>query len=96
MNLFNCINVKPLIISLNHDISFIRCQENNFSCIDHSAISNYLATDNTCVKYALGDDMSISEINLSDHNPLLLSINFASPLSDQDIKSSKAKGSLPR
>ena len=35
MNLFNCINDKPCITSLNHDISFTRCQGNNFSCIGH-------------------------------------------------------------
>ena len=49
-----------------------------------------MAADVTCVKYALINDKSISEINLFDHSPLLLSINFASPLSD--VKSSKAIG----
>ena len=48
-----------------------------FSCIDHFSISSYLATDTTCVKYALLDDHDISEVNLSDHCPVLLQVNFA-------------------
>ena len=92
MKLFYCNNITPCITSLNHDISFTRWQEINFSCIDHFAVSNYLATNVTYVKYALVDDMSISEINLPDRSPLLLSVNFAVFLFDLDIKSSKVLG----
>ena len=49
-----------------------------------------------CVKYVLINEISISEIKLSDCNPLLLSINFASCHSDLGVRSSKAIGLSPR
>ena len=45
-----------------------------------------------CVKYVLVNDISFSEIKLSDHNLFLLSINLASSPSDLDMKTSKAIG----
>ena len=63
--------------SLTHPISFTKNRGDVFSCTDHFFISGYLATDTTCVKCALLDDYDISEVNLSDHCPVLLQVNSA-------------------
>ena len=77
-NFLNNVNLTPCINALTHTVTFTRRKGDVTSCIDYFSVLRMLVSDTACAQYALIDNYDISEVNLSDHSPLLLNINFAS------------------
>ena len=59
---------------MSHSISHTRSCNGIYSLIDHFAISSDMVSSDICKRYYVCDDYIVNDVNLSDHDPICLSL----------------------
>ena len=70
MHLSLCVNF------MSHSISHTRSCNGIYSLIDHFAISSDMVSSDICKRYYVCDDCVVNYVNLSDHDPICLSLSL--------------------
>ena len=70
MHLSLCVNF------MSHSISHTRSCNGIYSLIDHFVFSSDIVSSDICKRYYFCDDCIVNDVNLSDHDPICLSLSL--------------------